>query len=83
MRPAGECQQNIRAQGIWFGCLQGKGVTNLFPIDLAQQFLDTVFRAIDPDFYVLNERRIRLMNKEIAINVIDLFPTAVLAAAEK
>src|SRR5437867_68782 len=28
------------------GCLHSQGVVHLFPIDLAQQFLDTVFRAV-------------------------------------
>ena len=63
--------------------LHSQGVVDLFPVDLAQQFLDTVFRAKDPNFYVLNERHIRLMNKEIPINVINLFPAAIFNAAEK
>src|SRR6266571_5694822 len=81
------CRQKIFAP--WFlvrlrsGCLHSQGVVDLFPVDLAQQFLDTVFRAKDPDFYILNERRISLVNKEIPINVIDLFPSATLAIAEK
>jgi hypothetical protein len=75
--------KNIRAQLFWFDSLQGERVSNLLPVDLAQQFLDAVFRAVDADFHILNERRIWLMNKEIPVNVIDLFPPAVFAAAEK
>src|SRR5579864_3211749 len=56
---------------------------DLFPIDLAQQFLDAVFRAKDPDFNVLNVWRIRLVNKEVTVNVIHVFPSALLAIAEE
>jgi hypothetical protein len=76
-------QKIFRAGAGVVDWLHSQGVVDLFPVDLAQQFLDTVFRAEDPDFYVLNERRIRLMNKEIPINVIDLFPAAIFGAAEK
>ena len=76
-------QKKLFAGRTRFDVLHSQGVVDLLPVDLAQQFLDAVFRAKDPDFYVLNERRIRLMHKEIPINVIDFFPAAVLGGAEK
>ena len=84
MRVVGNFGPKILVRGH-FGpdCLQGKRVIHLFPVDLAQQLLDAVFRAKYPDFYILNERRIRLMNKEVPIHVIDLFPSAILGAAKK
>ena len=82
MQAFGDADKNIRAL-VLAGGLHRQGVADLFPVDLAQQFLDAVFRAKDPDFNILNERRIRLMNKEVPINVIGLFPSAVLGTAEK
>ena len=70
-------------EGSKVNALHGQGGIYLSPVDLAQQLLDTVFRAEDPDFNILNEWRIWLVNKEVPIHVIHFFPAAVLGTAEK
>jgi len=68
---------------VWFDTLRSEGAVDLAPIDLTQQFPDAVLRAKDPDLYVLNEWGIGFMDKEIAIDIVYLFPAAGLAVAEK
>src|SRR5579871_556564 len=83
MRIAGDSRQKNLSPSLWFDTLHSQGGVHLSPVDLAQQLLDAVFRAKDPDFNVLNERRIRLVNKEVAVNVICLFPSAIFGAAKE
>src|ERR1700756_819627 len=63
--------------------LQGERGIHLLPVNLAEQFLYPVFRAINSYFNILNIRTIRRMSKLEAIEIIGPVPFALAAIGEK